>query len=98
MYQIPTKIMEERQYVKVETIDGDFLCVQSFDCSEGDLIDVYDTANHYIGYIHGNLEYFTEDELIENIEDMIDDEDGFYNDVDDEVSDDDVGNGQWNFD
>ena len=48
--------MEERQCVKVETIDGDFLCVQSFDCSEGDLIDVYDSANHYIGYIHGNLE------------------------------------------
>lgn len=80
--------MEERQYVKVETIDGEFLCVQSFDCFEGDLIDVYDDDN-YIGYIHGNLEYFTEDELIENIEDMIDDEDDFYNDVD---------NGQWNFD
>ena len=62
--------MEERQYVKVETIDGEFLCVQSFDCFEGDLIDVYDD-DIYIGYIHGNLEYFTEDELIENIEDMI---------------------------
>ena len=46
----------EKNNIKVETIDGDFLCVQSFDCSEGDLIDVYDSANHYIGYIHGNLE------------------------------------------
>lgn len=90
--------MEERQYVKVETIDGEFLCVQSFDCSEGDLIDVYDDDDTYIGYIHGNLEYFTEDELIENIKDMIDNEDDFYNDVDDEMSDDDVDNGQWNFD
>ena len=43
-------------------------------------------TNHYIGYIHGNLEYFSEDELIEIIKDMIDDED------------DDVDNGQWNFD
>ena len=62
--------MEERQCINVNTIDGDFLCVQSFDCSEGDLIDVYDSANHYIGYIHGNLEYFTEDELVKDIEDM----------------------------
>ena len=54
----------------MNTIDVDFLCVQSFDCSEGDLIDVYDSANHYIGYIHGNLEYFTEDELVKDIEDM----------------------------
>ena len=92
--------MEERQCVKVETIDGEFLCVQSFDCSEGDLIDVYDDDDNYVGYIHGNLEYFTEDELIENIEDMIDNEDVFYNDMDDEMSndDDDVDNGQWNFD
>ena len=76
----------EKNKIKVETIDGDFLCVQSFDCSEGDLIDVYDSANHYIGYIHGNLEYFSEDD--------------FYNDVDDGVNDedDDVDNGQWNFD
>ena len=57
----------------METIDGEFLCVQSFDCSEGDLIDVYDSANHYIGYIHGNLEYFTEDELVKDIEDMTED-------------------------
>ena len=57
----------------MNTIDGDFLCVQSFDCSEGDLIDVYDSANHYIGYIHGNLEYFTEDELVKDIEDMTED-------------------------
>ena len=90
--------MEERQYVKVETIDGEFLCVQSFDCSEGDLIDVYDDDDNYVGYIHGNLEYFTEDELIENIEDMIDNEDVFYfNDMDGVVNDD-VDNGQWNFD
>ena len=88
----------EKNKIKVETIDGDFLCVQSFDCSEGDLIDVYDSANHYIGYIHGNLEYFSEDELIEIIKDMIDDEDDFYNDEDGEVNDDDVDNGQWNFD
>ena len=60
----------EKNKIKVETIDGDFLCVQSFDCSEGDLIDVYDSTNHYIGYIHGNLEYFTEDELVKDIEDM----------------------------
>lgn len=59
--------------IKVNTIDGVFLCVQSFDCSEGDLIDVYDSANHYIGYIHGNLEYFTEDELVKDIEDMTED-------------------------
>ena len=63
----------EKNKIKVETIDGDFLCVQSFDCSEGDLIDVYDSANHYIGYIHGNLEYFTEDELVKDIEDMTED-------------------------
>ena len=59
-----------KNQINVNTIDGDFLCVQSFDCSEGDLIDVYDSANHYIGYIHGNLEYFTEDELVKDIEDM----------------------------
>ena len=63
----------EKNNVKVDTIDGEFLCVQSFDCSEGDLIDVYDSANHYIGYIHGNLEYFTEDELVKYIEDMTED-------------------------
>lgn len=63
----------EKNNVKVDTIDGEFLCVQSFDCSEGDLIDVYDSANHYIGYIHGNLEYFTEDELVKDIEDMTED-------------------------
>ena len=63
----------EKNKIKVETIDGDFLCVQSFDCSEGDLIDVYDSADHYIGYIHGNLEYFTEDELVKDIEDMTED-------------------------
>ena len=88
----------EKNNIKVNTIDGDFLCVQSFDCSEGDLIDVYDSTNHYIGYFHGNLEYFTKGELIVIVEDMIDYEDVFYNDVDDEVSDDDMDNGQWNFD
>lgn len=62
-----------KNQINVNTIDGDFLCVQSFDCSEGDLIDVYDSANHYIGYIHGNLEYFTEDELVKDIEDMTED-------------------------
>lgn len=62
-----------KKQINVNTIDGDFLCVQSFDCSEGDLIDVYDSANHYIGYIHGNLEYFTEDELVKDIEDMTED-------------------------
>ena len=63
----------KKNQINVNTIDGDFLCVQSFDCSEGDLIDVYDSANHYIGYIHGNLEYFTEDELVKYIEDMTED-------------------------
>ena len=62
-----------KNQINVSTIDGYFLCVQSFDCSEGDLIDVYDSANHYIGYIHGNLEYFTEDELVKDIEDMTED-------------------------
>lgn len=62
-----------KNQINVNTIDGDFLCVQSFDCSEGDLIDVYDSVNHYIGYIHGNLEYFTEDELVKDIEDMTED-------------------------
>lgn len=62
-----------KNQINVNTIDGDFLCVQSFDCSEGDLIDVYDSANHYVGYIHGNLEYFTEDELVKDIEDMTED-------------------------
>ena len=62
-----------KNQINVNTIDGDFLCVQSFDCSEGDLIDVYDSANHYIGYIHGNLEYFTEDGLVKDIEDMTED-------------------------
>ena len=59
-----------KNQINVNTIDGDFLCVQSFDCSEGDLIDVYDSGNNYIGYIHGNLEYFTEDELVKDIEYM----------------------------
>ena len=59
-----------KNQINVNTSDGDFLCVQSFDCSEGDLIDVYDSGNNYIGYIHGNLEYFTEDELVKVIEDM----------------------------
>ena len=62
-----------KNQINVNTIDGDFLCVQSFDCSEGDLIDVYDSGNIYIGYIHGNLEYFTEDELVKDIEDMTED-------------------------
>ena len=62
-----------KNQINVNTIDGDFLCVQSFDCSEGDLIDVYDSGNNYIGYIHGNLEYFTEDELVQDIEDMTED-------------------------
>ena len=62
-----------KNQINANTIDGDFLCVQSFDCSEGDLIDVYDSANHYIGYIRGNLEYFTEDELVKDIEDMTED-------------------------
>ncbi len=29
---------------------------------------------------------------------MLDNEDVFYNDMDDEMSDDDLDNGQWNFD
>lgn len=62
-----------KNQINVNIIDGDFLCVQSFDCSEGDLIDVYDSGNNYIGYIHGNLEYFTEDELVKDIEDMTED-------------------------
>ena len=62
-----------KNQINVNTIDGDFLCVQSFDCSEGDLIDVYDSGNNYIGYIHGNLEYFTEDERVKDIEDMTED-------------------------
>ena len=88
----------EKNNIKVNTIDGDFLFVQSFDWFEGGLIDVYDSANHYIGYFHGNLEYFTEYELIKVIEHMMADEDNFYNGMDNEVSDDDMDNGQWNFD
>lgn len=30
----------EKNQINVNAIDGDFLCVQSFDCSEGDLIDI----------------------------------------------------------
>ena len=60
----------EKNQINVNTIDGDFLCVQSFDCSEGDLIDIYDNDNNYDGNFHGNLEYFTEDELVKDIEDM----------------------------
>ena len=45
----------EKNNVKVDTIDGEFLCVQCFDCFDGDLIDVYDKDNNYVGYIHGNL-------------------------------------------
>ena len=83
----------EKNKIKVETIDGDFLCVQSFDTFEGGLVDVYDNDNNYVGYFHGNLEYFSEDELIEIIKVMIDDVDDGVNDEDD-----DVDNGQWNFD
>ena len=60
-----------KNQINVNTIDGDFLCVQCFDCFEGDLIDVYDNDNNYVGFIHGNLSYFTEDELIKEIEDMM---------------------------
>ena len=80
----------EKNQINVNTIDGDFLCVQSFDCSEGDLIDIYNNDNNYVGDFHGNLEYFTEDELIEIVEDIMEDKNDFYfNDMDD---------GQWNFD
>ena len=80
----------EKNQINVNTIDGDFLCVQSFDCSEGDLIDIYDNDNNYVGNFHGNLEYFTEDELIEIVEDIMEDKnDLYFNDMDD---------GQWNFD
>ena len=80
----------EKNQINVNAIDGDFLCVQSFDCSEGDLIDIYDNDNNYVGNFHGNLEYFTEDELIEIVEDIMEDKnDLYFNDMDD---------GQWNFD
>ena len=80
----------EKNQINVNTIDGDFLCVQSFDCSEGDLIGIYDNDNNYVGDFHGNLEYFTEDELIEIVEDIMEDKnDLYFNDMDD---------GQWNFD
>ena len=80
----------EKNQINVNTIDGDFLCVQSFDCSEGDLIDIYDNDNNYVGDFHGNLEYFTEDELIEIVEDIMEDKnDLHFNDMDDS---------QWNFD
>ena len=80
----------EKNQINVNTIDGEFLCVQSFDCSEGDLIDIYDNDNNYVGDFHGNLEYFTEDELIEIVEDIMEDKnDLYFNDMDDS---------QWNFD
>lgn len=89
--------LEDEDEVEIDCVEGTFTCAKKYDCDLGDIIDVYDEKNNCIGYIRGNLDNFTEEELINEIKVMKDNcySEDFYNDDEERDADDDEG--LWNY-
>lgn len=57
---------EDEVYINCKC--GDYRCKQKYDCNLGDIIDIYDLEDNCVGFICGNLDKFTEEKLIEDVE------------------------------
>ena len=79
---------EDKVYINCSC--GDYRCEQKYDCDLGDIIDIYDVDDNCVGFIRGNLNDFTEEKLIEEIEDEMENHwsDTYLDDEDNEEWDD----------
>lgn len=64
---IDTFLADEDE-VLITCVDGSFRCVKRYDCELGDIIDIYDIEDECVGFIRGNLDDFTESELMDAVE------------------------------
>lgn len=55
----------------ISTIDGNIYLVERWDCSEGSLIEIKSEYGEYLGDFKGSLDAYTDDELIEMVEENI---------------------------
>lgn len=57
---------EDEVYINCDC--GDYRCENKWDCDLGSIIDIYDVDDNCVGFIRGNLNDFTEEKLIEEVE------------------------------
>lgn len=69
---IDTFLADENEVI-IHCIDGIFRCEKKYDCDLGDIIDVYDEDDDCVGFIRGNLDDFTESELMNEVENIMED-------------------------
>ena len=60
---------EDEVYINCKC--GDYRCVKRYNTELGDIIDIYDADDDCVGFIRGNLDNFTEEKLIEDVEDEV---------------------------
>lgn len=79
---------EDEVYINCDC--GNYRCVNKWDCDLGSIIDIYDVDDNCVGFIRGNLNDFTEEKLIEEVEDEMENHwsDTYLDDEDNEEWDD----------
>lgn len=55
----------------ISTIDGNIYLRECFDTTEGSLIEATNENGDYLGDFKGSLDDFTDDELIEKVDEFI---------------------------
>ena len=55
----------------ISTIDGNIYLRDCWDCNEGSLIEIKSEDGKYLGDFKGSLDAYTDDELIEMVEENI---------------------------
>lgn len=79
---------EDEVYINCDC--GNYRCENKWDCDLGSIIDIYDADDNCVGFICGNLNDFTEEKLIEEVEDELENHwsDAYLDDEDNEEWDD----------
>lgn len=98
--------LADEDEVVIDTNEGTLTCENKWDCELGSIIDIYDEDGECLGFIRGNLRDFTEEKLIEEVEDELENHwnDALYGEEDDDDIDDcdeedayDMDEGEWNY-
>lgn len=63
--------LADEDEVVIDTNEGTLTCANKWDCELGSLIDICNEDGECLGFIRGNLNDFTEEKLIEEVEDEL---------------------------
>lgn len=63
--------LDDEDEVVIETHCGTMTCKNKWDCDLGNIIDIYDEDDEWVGFICGNLYNYTEERLIADVEDEL---------------------------